>query len=690
MFARQSLVHLYGCPRWVILLGFGAAVIVSGPPSSGAPAATVTVDPARRIGAVNKWIFGNNMLAYQKDERGPDWQDQYSHRGSGIWDPDAGAPVAEYLELAKAAGISVARWPGGCEVHRYNWKRVVGPVQERPWQKFGLGEFLKWCRAAGAEPLITLADYWGDERDAADLVEYLNAPVGTNPNGGKDWAAVRAAEGHPAPWKVTWFECGNESDHGTHDGKQRLTPEEYGERYKRFRAAMRRVDPSVKLGVVCSYEDWNRRVLKTIGPGFDFLIVHTYIPGAWLDQIKNFTPRQVAEACLAADLQIRDSYLAVAQQALEVTGRRNVPIAVTEYNGGFVQEEPVPYRQCLANALRNADHLRVMLDPSLNIVMANFWQYANEYWGMVRGWVHEGQTPVRQANYFVYQLYHDHFGDELVGCDVQCARWDFAGACGVASRKGTGQEYRLFAENLFDGQAWQTWPCEHVKQELQDEGRVLVAEFDGAVVNYFHGSVHLPAEPSTGYEVAGWVKTENLECMQGVGFQVGDDRGWTETHSAVCFGDLKGTNDWTRVEGSYVTLPDTKGITINTRHVDIGDEIRGKAWFRLEAVRKFQPKAYPAVPYLEAIASRRQRDGAFCIILIHKDLDADTAVTLTIRQGRAKTARAWALTGPSPDATNLSGEVCSVRELPCRVAAGHVRLTLPRCSLVAIEVSPAR
>lgn len=652
--------------------------------------ATVTVDPTQAIGPVNKWLFGNNILAYQEDGRGPRWQDEYSHRGSGIWDPDKGAPVPQYLELAKAAGISVARWPGGCEVHRYNWKRVVGPVQERPWQKFGLNEFLLWCQAVGAEPLITLADYWGDERDAADIVEYLNAPVGANPNGGKDWAAVRAAEGHPAPWKVIWFECGNESDHGTHDGKQRLTPEEYGERYKRFRAAMLRVDPSVKLGVVCSHEEWNRRVLETIGPSFDFLIVHTYLPGAWRDAIKNFTPRQVVESCLAADLQIRDAYRAVARLAREVTGRRNVPIAVTEYNGGFVQEQPVPYRQCLANALRNADHLRVMLDPSLNIIMANFWQYSNEYWGMVRGWVHAGHKLTRQANYFVYQLYHEHFGDELVGCKVECARWDFEGACGAAPRKGTGQEYRLFPENLFDGRPWQVSTCDHVRQELQDGGRVLAAEFDGAKVNYYHGVVYLPAEPSTGYEIVGWVRTENLQCMRGAGFQVGDDRGWTETHSATVFGDLRGTNPWTRVVGIYITLPDTKGIVVQTRHVDIGDEIRGKAWFRLEAVRKFQPMVYPAVPYVEAVASRRHEDGALCVMLIHKDLDRDTPVTIELRNARAGTAQAWALTGPAPDATNLAGEVCNVQGVPCRVRAGRVLLTLPRCSLVAVEITPKR
>ena len=48
----------------------------------------------------------------------------------------------------------------------------------------------------------------GSAADAADLIEYLNAPADgevTNPNGGVDWAEVRAANGHSEPYGVTRF-----------------------------------------------------------------------------------------------------------------------------------------------------------------------------------------------------------------------------------------------------------------------------------------------------------------------------------------------------------------------------------------------------------------------------------------------------------------------------------------------------
>ena len=46
------------------------------------------------------------------------------------------------------------------------------------------------------------------------------APVGSNPNGGIDWAVVRATQGHPEPYGVRWFEYGNESYHGGHRGSE--------------------------------------------------------------------------------------------------------------------------------------------------------------------------------------------------------------------------------------------------------------------------------------------------------------------------------------------------------------------------------------------------------------------------------------------------------------------------------------
>lgn len=651
--------------------------------------AIVEVNATKVVAPVTTRVFGNNVLAYLAPQGQTDEGHRiYSDRGAGLWDPESASPVPEYVELAKLAGITVARWPGGCGVHHYDWHRTVGPVNQRPNQRFGLSEFLVWCRVVGAEPLITLADYWGNHNDAADLVEYLNAPVGANPNGGKDWAVVRASEGHKEPWKVVWFEYGNETYHGDHQGKHKMTGEEYGRRFLLYRRAMKAVDSGVKLGALVQDEsEWARQAVRIAGPEMDFAITHTYVPGGGKDVGARYTPRQVAQACVAADTVIRRTYLGLHKLIEEECGRTDVPLAITEYNGHFVQEDPVPYRQSLAVALRNADHLRVMLDPSMRILMANFWQFSNEYWGMVCGYTHASEPLVKQANFFVYQLYHEHFGDELLASKVDCDRWDFEGACWVPARRGQGQEYRLFEDNLYQGQTWRISEAPEVEQHLEEDGRVLSVQFKGGQFNYYHASIELPAEPLTGYRLTGWIKTQELEATQGAGFQVGDARGWEATQSCSLGGDVRGTQDWVKVVVDYVTLPDTQGITIQARRLDLKDTCSGKAWWRVESVQRFQPEVMPGVPYVEAVASRRRADGALGVMLIHKDLDANTPVTLSVSGKPVKAARAWALIGPTPEANNLGPErAIGISEVRCEVVGTSARLTLPKFSVVAVEL----
>lgn len=57
--------------------------------------------------------------------------------------------------------IALVRYPGGTVANLFNWKRAIG-----------------------AE--TTIMTKWSGQpaRDAADYVEYMNAPLGTNPNGG--------------------------------------------------------------------------------------------------------------------------------------------------------------------------------------------------------------------------------------------------------------------------------------------------------------------------------------------------------------------------------------------------------------------------------------------------------------------------------------------------------------------------
>jgi alpha-L-arabinofuranosidase len=97
-------------------------------------------------------------------------------------------------------------------------------------------------------------------------------------------------------------------------------------------------------------------------------------------------------------------------------------LAITEYNGGITGNDPVPYRHCLGTALLNAELLRIFMKPEHEIIMANYWQFCNSYWGMVANGfddIHNFTAPYyKRPNYYVYELYHNHFGDILIKSEV--------------------------------------------------------------------------------------------------------------------------------------------------------------------------------------------------------------------------------------------------------------------------------
>ncbi len=153
------------------------------------------------------------------------------------------------------------RFPGGNFLEgplltdAFPWKETLGPLEHRPGHKgswgyrptdgMGLLEFLLWCEDIGAEPLLgVFAGYSldGDHVDAGPLlkpyiddaldeIEYVMGDVKTY------WGAKRAADGHPAPFKMKYVEVGNE-DWFDRSGS-------YNGRFTQFREAIEKKYPQL-------------------------------------------------------------------------------------------------------------------------------------------------------------------------------------------------------------------------------------------------------------------------------------------------------------------------------------------------------------------------------------------------------------------------------------------------------------
>lgn len=377
--------------------------------------AVVAIDAALRTGRVSKLVFGNNLLGYNPKVAGFTEADYNGHSdyGEGVWDPRRHRPIQKAIALAKGAGIGMLRFPGGCGAHLYDWKNAIDA--DRKTFRFGLDEFLRVCRSVGAEPIYTVSYFTGNAGDAADLVAYLNTNRGR-------WASRRKSKGIEKPWKVVYFEFGNEVYHGDHRDIKSVSPEAYAEKYLRYREKMKAVDPDIRLGAVLFTDDWNRRVLDILKSDVDFLIMHTY-PSPEVDAaaLKKRSPEDIFLSTYARPVVVDEHYL----QRVSAYGRqkagRKIPVAVTEYNAGFVQDEPVPYRHSLGAALLVAEMLRIFTQPDHPVFAAGYWNFVNGYWGMTRsrgdiaGMTSEREIGyVKRPSYLVFEMYHEHFGDFTV------------------------------------------------------------------------------------------------------------------------------------------------------------------------------------------------------------------------------------------------------------------------------------
>jgi alpha-N-arabinofuranosidase len=105
---------------------------------------------------------------------------------------------------------------GGNYISNYNWYDAIGDRDRRPptwdfaWNAMqtndlGMDEFMTLCRLIGVEPYISVNAGFGDARSAADQVEYMNGGATTTRMG-----ALRAKNGHPAPYGVKFWNIGNE------------------------------------------------------------------------------------------------------------------------------------------------------------------------------------------------------------------------------------------------------------------------------------------------------------------------------------------------------------------------------------------------------------------------------------------------------------------------------------------------
>ena len=166
-------------------------------------------------------------------------------------------------QLLADAQPKFLRFPGGNYVEgdyfneRFNWKQMVGPVEQRPGHRscwgywstdgFGLPEFLGWCQDLGMEPVLAVFAGYTLRHDyipagpklepyvqeALEEIEYVTGDASTK------WGVQRIKDGYPNPFPLHYVEIGNEDwfdKSGSYDG-----------RFAQFYDAIRAKYPQLKI-----------------------------------------------------------------------------------------------------------------------------------------------------------------------------------------------------------------------------------------------------------------------------------------------------------------------------------------------------------------------------------------------------------------------------------------------------------
>ena len=195
------------------------------------------------------------------------------------------------------------RFPGGCFVegqvspdNAFRWERTIGPIEERSghWNVnwgyrttdgIGFHEYLQLAEDLGAKPLyvvnvglwhggLTPVDSlqpWIDETLAA--LEYANGPVTSK------YGAMRAKNGHPAPFNIEYLEIGNENN----QPDPRQQSDKYYERFKKFKEQVLARYPKMHLiGNVVAWGDDNPKWGSE--ESVELLDEHYYRTPAWFSE----------------------------------------------------------------------------------------------------------------------------------------------------------------------------------------------------------------------------------------------------------------------------------------------------------------------------------------------------------------------------------------------------------------------
>lgn len=602
-----------------------------------------------------------SRLAISSEQAGTFWLDMVSLFPRDTWKGRKNGLRADLMEKIAAMKPAFVRFPGGCFVegfgieNRVQWKKTIGDIAERPghmnrnWGYYssdGLGqhEYLQMCEDLGAEPVfvincgighdagrmyvVPMAEMQPFVQDALDAIEYANGPVTSQ------WGALRAKNGHPAPFNLKMMEIGNEN--GGPD---------YHERYALIHDAIKAKYPELQL---IANEPVPTRTPDMVDP-------HHYGDFAsFLSQITRF-----------------DSY------------ERSSPkiyfgeYAQTEDAGAGTLQAALGEAAFMTGLERNGDVVKMASYAPL---------LCNPEW---RGWnpnaiLFDQSSVYGTPSYWVQAMFATHRGDQILPTDLEVAMAAppaIEGRIGVGTW-GTQAEFKdikvvkggqtLYESDFSKGtQGWRTprgqWTAENgVLRQTGDGNGTLALVGDRDWRDY---TLTLKARKISGSE--GFLITFGARNEEKSWWNLG---GWGNTGHGVESSGLNGQ----RADGKIET----------GRWYDIKIELQGtKANFYLDGKLVHSLGREPLRTFA-AVAGRDLKTGETIVKFVNASEEPRT-INLELRGGKAGkiSGRAWVLTSAGARDENSFGSPTRIapREEPFAAEAPNFTRAFPANSVTILR-----
>ena len=325
----------------------------------------------------------------------------------------------DIMQLMADMKPAFLRFPGGNYVeggsfeNRYDWKKTIGPLEDRPghpgtWgyrssDGVGLLEFLTWCEDLNIEPVLAVwacytlngqsaseSEYAKYAQEAVEEIEYCIGDTNTT------WGARRAKDGHSAPFKFRYVEIGNEDNLGG-------GPRTYDARFTAFYDAIKAKYPQIQI--IASARNLARTRAPDVQDEHYYMNVRSALTQANRYDNKQTYNRETAPKVFVGEWATRDN---------KPTAAWNAALSDAVFLTAIERNSDVVIMSCYAP-------LFVNVNPGGQ-------QWATDLIG------YDTLTSFGGAAYYVQQLFYNNVGDVTVPYEMAGA--DLWAACSKDNKSG--------------------------------------------------------------------------------------------------------------------------------------------------------------------------------------------------------------------------------------------------------------